>query len=93
MSYVIAHPAAWTPALRPRPRFAGLGKIRAEDGRCVNGVDISPFIDNLPFGKATVDFETPDASGSTSQATNIIEAIEAVSPPPPPSPPSDHRLP
>lgn len=55
-----------------------LPQIRAEDGRCVNGVDISPFIDNLPFGKTTTNFETPDASGSTSQATNIIEAIEAV---------------
>ena len=52
--------------------------MRAEDGRYVNGVDISPFIDNLPFGKSTKDFTTPDASGSTSQATNIIEALEAV---------------
>jgi hypothetical protein len=26
-------------------------KIRAEDGRSVEGVDISPFISNLPFGK------------------------------------------
>ena len=26
-------------------------KIRAEDGRCVEAVDISPFISNLPFGK------------------------------------------
>ncbi|CAM9329548.1 unnamed protein product [Choristocarpus tenellus] len=52
-------------------------KVRAEDGRCVNAVDISPFIDNLPFGKSTKDFSTPDASGSTSQATNIVEALEA----------------
>eukprot|EP00178_Gracilaria_changii_P028313 TRINITY_DN988_c0_g1_i1.p1 TRINITY_DN988_c0_g1~~TRINITY_DN988_c0_g1_i1.p1 ORF type:complete len:623 (-),score=76.21 TRINITY_DN988_c0_g1_i1:1109-2977(-) len=51
--------------------------IRAEDGRSVTGVDISPFINNLPFGKRTDMFSTPDASGSTSQATNIIEAIEA----------------
>ena len=28
-------------------------KIRAEDGRCIERVDISPFIDNLPFGKGT----------------------------------------
>lgn len=28
-------------------------KIRAEDGRCVHGCDISAFIDNLPFGKKT----------------------------------------
>jgi predicted ABC-class ATPase len=25
-------------------------KIRAEDGRRVEGVDITPFINNLPFG-------------------------------------------
>ena len=40
------------------------------------GVNISAFIDNLPHGKDTVDFSTPDASGSTSQAANIIEALE-----------------
>ncbi|MGH9459979.1 MAG: ABC-ATPase domain-containing protein [Vicinamibacteria bacterium] len=51
-------------------------KIRAEDGRRVERVDISPFISNLPFGKATESFSTDDASGSTSQATNIIEAVE-----------------
>jgi predicted ABC-class ATPase len=50
--------------------------IRAEDGRSVEGVDISPFINNLPFGKQTNDFSTPDASGSTSQASNILEALE-----------------
>merc|ERR1712187_477839 len=38
--------------------------------------DISPFINNLPFGKATSSFSTADASGSTSQAANIVEAIE-----------------
>jgi hypothetical protein len=42
-------------------------KIRAEDGRRVEGVDISPFISNLPYGKDTRCFSTPDASGSTSQ--------------------------
>lgn len=52
-------------------------KIRAEDGRSVAGVDISPFISNLPFGKDTSSFSTRDASGSTSQAANIMEAIEA----------------
>ncbi|RUM88757.1 MAG: ATPase [Thermodesulfatator sp.] len=51
-------------------------KIRAEDGRAVTGVDISPFITNLPFGKDTREFETPCASGSTSQAANIMEALE-----------------
>jgi predicted ABC-class ATPase len=51
-------------------------KIRAEDGRQIAGVDISPFITNLPFGRETNDFSTPNASGSTSQAANIIEALE-----------------
>ena len=51
-------------------------KIRAEDGRSVQSVDISPFINNLPHGRATDDFSTPDASGSTSQAANILEALE-----------------
>jgi predicted ABC-class ATPase len=51
-------------------------KIRAEDGRRIQKVDISPFITNLPFGQRTVDFSTEDASGSTSQAANTIEALE-----------------
>lgn len=52
-------------------------KIRAEDGRRVVGVDISPFISNLPFAIDTTAFCTDNASGSTSQAANIIEALEA----------------
>ncbi len=52
-------------------------KIRAEDGRRVESVDISPFIDNLPHGRDTRHFRTDNASGSTSQATNIIEALAA----------------
>ena len=52
-------------------------KVRAEDGRSVAGVDISPFIDGLPLGKVTRNFTTPNASGSTSQAAAIVEAIEA----------------
>jgi len=51
-------------------------KIRAEDGRRIEKTDISPFIANLPFGRDTVQFCTEDASGSTSQAANIIEALE-----------------
>ena len=51
--------------------------IRAEDGRSIVGVDISSFIDNLPFGKKTDTFTTQDASGSTSQAANIVEAVAA----------------
>lgn len=52
-------------------------KIRAEDGRRVERVDISPFISNLPFQKDTTAFSTDNASGSTSQAANIMEALEA----------------
>lgn len=50
-------------------------KIRAEDGRSISKVNISPFIDKLPFGRDTVAFTTDNASGSTSQAANIIEAL------------------
>ncbi|MCM1245950.1 MAG: ABC-ATPase domain-containing protein [Roseburia sp.] len=52
-------------------------KLRAEDGRSVKDVDISLFIRNLPNGKDTERFCTEDASGSTSQAANVIEAMEA----------------
>ena len=52
-------------------------KIRAEDGRGITGVDISPFINHLPQGRLTTKFKTTNASGSTSQAANIIEALEA----------------
>ncbi|MDF1556078.1 MAG: ABC-ATPase domain-containing protein [Deferrisomatales bacterium] len=52
-------------------------KIRAEDRRAVAGVDISPFIDDLPGGTDTRCFATQDASGSTSQAAGILEALEA----------------
>lgn len=51
-------------------------KIRAEDGRYVEGVDISSFISNLPNGRDTSHFSTENASGSTSQAANIVEALE-----------------
>lgn len=51
-------------------------KIRAEDGRQIHNVNISPFIDNLPFGKTTNSFSSENASGSTSQAANIMEALE-----------------
>jgi len=51
-------------------------KIRAEDGRWINKLDISNFINNLPHKKDTHSFTTANASGSTSQAANIIEALE-----------------
>lgn len=52
-------------------------KLRAEDGRSIQNTDISMFIRNLPNKKDTKSFYTEDASGSTSQAANTIEAIEA----------------
>lgn len=52
-------------------------KIRAEDGRSIQKVNISPFISNLPFDRSTTAFSSEDASGSTSQAANIMEALES----------------
>lgn len=52
-------------------------KLRAEDGRSIKHTDISLFINNLPNKKDTVSFYTEDASGSTSQAANVVEAMEA----------------
>ncbi len=49
--------------------------VSAEDGRCVKNVNISPFIKWLPGGD-TRNFSTDHASGSTSQAANIMEAAE-----------------
>jgi len=54
----------------------GAVKIRAEDGRYIERVNISPFITNLPHGRDTGAFSTDNASGSTSQAANIIESLE-----------------
>ncbi|HEY9611010.1 ABC-ATPase domain-containing protein [Allocoleopsis sp.] len=55
----------------------GAMKIRAEDGRSIASVDISPFINQLPQSRSTRQFSTTNASGSTSQAANIMEALEA----------------
>lgn len=52
-------------------------KLRAEDGRSIKQADISMFINDLPNGKDTRTFCTEDASGSTSQAANVIESMEA----------------
>ena len=56
--------------------LSGTVKIRAEDGRSVEKVDISPFISNLPYERDTVAFSTENASGSTSQVANIMESLE-----------------
>lgn len=54
----------------------GAIKIRAEDGRYVEKVNIEAFISHLPMGRNTRSFCTENASGSTSQAANILEALE-----------------
>jgi predicted ABC-class ATPase len=51
--------------------------IRAEEGRSIHDVDISPFIGDLPNGLNTGRFSSDNASGSTSQAANIVEAIDS----------------
>jgi len=59
--------------------------VRAEDGRYVNNCNVSAFISNLPSmpgadGKTnvidTTKFSTREASGSTSQASNVIDTVE-----------------
>ena len=52
-------------------------KVKAEEGRRVERVDISAFLRELPGGRATAPFSTDDASGSTSQAAAIAEALES----------------
>ncbi|MBE5960229.1 MAG: hypothetical protein E7256_02400 [Lachnospiraceae bacterium] len=49
-------------------------KISAEDGRSVRHANLSPFIKWIPGGNPA-DFSTEHASGSTSQAANIMEAV------------------
>ena len=50
--------------------------ISAEDGRSVKCLNISPFIKWLPGGD-TSNFSTEHASGSTSQAANIMETVDS----------------
>ncbi|MCS5598661.1 MAG: ABC-ATPase domain-containing protein, partial [Rhodospirillales bacterium] len=52
-------------------------KIRAEDGRAVSSVNLSAFMSGFPGIHSTEQFSTQSASGSTSQAVNILEALEA----------------
>ncbi|MDL4840397.1 ABC-ATPase domain-containing protein [Aquibacillus rhizosphaerae] len=52
-------------------------KVRAEDGRQISTVNISSFINDLPHQQDTKRFTTENASGSTSQAANVVEAIES----------------
>lgn len=50
--------------------------ISAEDGRCIKNIDISAFIKWVPNGDPK-EFSTEYASGSTSQAANILEAVDS----------------
>ena len=52
-------------------------KLRSEDSRNISNVDISLFIHDLPGKSDTTAFSTADASGSTSQAANVIEGMES----------------
>ncbi|MGQ9511116.1 MAG: P-loop domain-containing protein [Thermaceae bacterium] len=52
-------------------------RVQSEDGRSVAGVDLRPFVKNLPQGRSTAFFSTQDASGSTSLAAAILEGLEA----------------
>lgn len=49
--------------------------IAAEDGRSIRNLDISPFVRWLPGDGDVRDFSTDHASGSTSQAANVVEAV------------------
>lgn len=51
-------------------------KIYAEDGRPVSNLDLTPFFKDLPTNNLVSDFSTSHASGSVSQAANVIEAIQ-----------------
>ncbi len=50
--------------------------IKTEEGRVVNGTNISPLVRELPLKGSTENFMTKNASGATSQAANLLEALE-----------------
>ena len=52
-------------------------RVGVEDGRSVRGTDLSMFVRDLPGGISTKDFNTLSASGSTSEAANLLEVMEA----------------
>lgn len=51
-------------------------RIGVEDGRSVRNTDLSLLVRDLPGGVSTRDFCTLSASGSTSEAANLLEAME-----------------
>lgn len=50
-------------------------KVYAEDGRYLSDTNLSPFFSWLPGTNDPHCFQTPHASGSVSQAANIVEAV------------------
>ena len=50
-------------------------KVCVEDGRPISNVDVTPFFNNIPGNECLNNFSTTCASGSVSQAANIIEAV------------------
>jgi predicted ABC-class ATPase len=50
--------------------------IRAEEGRPVARVDLSPFLMEIPSGTLAGDFSSERAGGSVAQAASFVEAIE-----------------
>ncbi|SHJ17824.1 ABC-ATPase domain-containing protein [Fibrobacter sp. UWP2] len=52
-------------------------RVGVEDGRSVRGTNISALVRDLPGGVSTKAFTSLSASGSTSEAANLMEAMEA----------------
>ena len=50
--------------------------VKTEEGRVVNGTNISALVKELPLKGSTENFRTKNASGATSQAANLLEAFE-----------------
>lgn len=51
-------------------------KVKSEEGRRISKTDLSSFLGQLPQGISSECFVTANASGSTSQFANLIEAYE-----------------
>ena len=52
-------------------------KIRAEDGRCVSHINISPFINDLPNKKDTVNFLQRMPVVRLRRLQNVVEAVQS----------------
>lgn len=51
-------------------------RVRSEEGRLVRNTRIAPLVRELPGKISTESFFTVSASGSTSEAANLLEALE-----------------